>query len=104
MTPHPWRIGIGRLLSAITARKPRAMADRPYVLASSLLFASSGRLAPRPSDGTCESLQTAYAMHRVLARAGFVRTRCQTSRSIFLVTASKPAGHDTVREPPSIHA
>jgi ubiquinone/menaquinone biosynthesis C-methylase UbiE len=104
MTLHPWRMGIKRLLSAITARKPRAMADRLYVLTNSLLFASSGRLAPRPWDGTYESLQTAYAMRRVLARAGFVGTRCQISRSIFLATASKPAGHDTVREPQSIHA
>jgi hypothetical protein len=104
MTLHPWRMGIKRLLSAITARKPRAMADRLYVLGNSLLFASTGRLAPRPWDGTYESLQTAHAMCRVLARAGFAEMRCGISRASFLVTASKPAGHDRVREPQSIHA
>lgn len=104
MTLHPWRMGVKRLLSAITARKPRAMADRLYVLASSLLSARSGRLAPRLWDGTYESLQTAYETRRVLARAGFAGTRYQISRPVFLVTASKHAGHETVRESQWIHA
>ncbi len=93
MTLHTWRTGIGRLLSAIAARTPRATADRLYVLVNSLLLAVSGRLAPRPRDGSYESLQTAHTMRRVLARTGFAETRCEISRTFFLVSARKPGGH-----------
>jgi ubiquinone/menaquinone biosynthesis C-methylase UbiE len=96
MTLHTWRMGIRRLVRAIGAREPRVVADRLYVFANSLLFASCGRLAARPWDGTYESLQTTYAMRRVLARAGFSGTRCEISGAFFLVTATKPAGPGTL--------
>jgi SAM-dependent methyltransferase len=103
MTLHTWRMGIGRLLSAIAARNPRTMADRLYVLANSLLFASGGRLAPRPWDRTYESLQGGRALRRVLGRAGFAGTRCEISRSFFLVTARKPVGSSTARDSKANH-
>ena len=66
------------------------LADLLYVLTNSALFVATGRLVPRPWDGTFESVQSSFAMRRAIASAGFLQPRCASSAGFLVASGRKP--------------
>jgi ubiquinone/menaquinone biosynthesis C-methylase UbiE len=90
ITLHDWRMEQRQIVNALRDRNLRRLLDRCYVLFNSAILQISGRCLPRPGVGTTESIQTEYAIRRLLRRTGFSNVEIRHDMH-FLATATKPS-------------
>jgi ubiquinone/menaquinone biosynthesis C-methylase UbiE len=87
LTIHPPSFTLAELKSA---RSPKAVLGRMYVLLNGIVFYLSGRSFAAPFSERVESFQTKRGMRLALIHCGFTHIRFGTLGPRFLAEASKP--------------
>jgi ubiquinone/menaquinone biosynthesis C-methylase UbiE len=90
---HDWKANQEWLLKALRSVAWKRTADFAYIAAASVTYRLSGRIPPRPWNGTRETFQFRNHIPLILARAGFVDVTCERSERHLRTTARKPGVH-----------
>jgi SAM-dependent methyltransferase len=90
---HDWGGKQEWLLDPIRGLTWKRTLDFPYIAVASITYRVSGRIPPRPWNGTRETFQFGSHIPRILAGAGFVSVTCERSQHHLRTTARKPGSY-----------
>jgi SAM-dependent methyltransferase len=89
-TLHSWGLEWAWIKAAAKKHEWRhILVGSVYVLVASAIYALTGRVIPRPWNGTQQTFQVRYRIARDLNRAGFVSVKFSRPGGNFVVTAVK---------------
>jgi SAM-dependent methyltransferase len=90
---HDWEGRREWLLDPVRGLTWKRAVDFAYIAVASVTYRLSGRIPPRPWNGTRETFQFRRHIPRILAGAGFVNLTCERSQHHLRSTARKPGSH-----------
>lgn len=90
ITLHPFSFFSDLIQDCWQNFSTKKLLDNVYTLGNGLVFHVTGRLISKPLIGGMESLQTKSAMNKLMQTVGFENIEMKTSKSHFLITATKP--------------